>query len=88
MGMKVRRDSVESEEFEGRILQKGCCGMSKTEERLSEENSVSEQDHGGRGGNVFKGECHQQLLHIREREERYRQKNPTRFGKLRDHWYQ
>ncbi|KAF3819710.1 hypothetical protein GH733_015219 [Mirounga leonina] len=54
--MKVRRDSVESEEFEGRILQKGGCGMSKTEkERLSEENSGSEQDHGGRGGNVFKG---------------------------------
>lgn len=41
MGMKVCRDSAESEESEGRTLQKGYCGMSKTEkERRSEENSA------------------------------------------------
>lgn len=69
--MEVLRDSVESEGFEGRTLQNGCCGMSKTEkERLSEENSGREQYHGGRGGNVSKSGSNQQLLHTKEREEK------------------
>lgn len=53
MGMKVCRDSAESEESEGRTLQKGYCGMSKTEkERRSEENSAG-AGGGAPGGAVL-----------------------------------